>query len=73
MDAIIIDWDGSTLPAELRELPPGRYLVQPLDEERPLTPEEDAGLRLGLDQLNRGEWIPADVVLEQMRQRIEHK
>ena len=69
MERIIIEWDGSKLPAELRELPPGRYLVEPLDEERPLTPEEDAGLRLGLDQAERGEVAPAREVLARLRAR----
>jgi len=61
----VIDWDGSHLPEALRELPPGRYAVEPIDELSPLTPEEDVGLGAALDQLDAGRGIPlADVVRE---------
>src|SRR2546427_5062967 len=61
----VIDWDGSHLPEALRELPPGRYAVEPIDDLPPLTPEEDVGLRAALDQLDAGRGIPlADVVRE---------
>jgi len=54
----VIDWDGSHLPEALRELPPGRYAVEPIDDLPPLTPEEDAGLLAALDQLDAGRGIP---------------
>ena len=61
----VIDWDGSHIPEELRRLPPGRYAVEPIDQPSPLTPEEEAGILAGLDQLDAGGGIPlADVVRE---------
>ena len=61
----VIDWDGSHIPEELRKLPPGRYAVEPIDHLPPLTPEEEAGIVAGLDQLDAGKGIPlADVVRE---------
>lgn len=61
----VIDWDGTHIPEALRELPPGRYAVEPIDALPSLTPEEDTGILLGLDQLDAGRGIPlADVVRE---------
>jgi hypothetical protein len=42
--AHVVDWDGEHVPAEMRSLPPGRYLVEPLDEAVALTPEENEWL-----------------------------
>ena len=65
MDLKIITWDGTRLPNELRDLPPGRYAIAAIDEPTPLTEEEDAGLRAALDALDAGDGIPlADVVRE---------
>src|SRR2546426_12375804 len=58
-------WDGTHVPQALRELPPGRYAVEPIDNLPPLTPEEDTGILAALDQLDAGRGIPlADVVRE---------
>ena len=51
-DPIVIQWDVSALPADvraalpeaLRGLPPGCYLIEPLLDDEQLTPEEEAGL-----------------------------
>ena len=61
----VIHWDGSRIPEELRELPPGRYAVEPVDNLSPLTEDEEAGILTGLDQLDAGRGISlADVVRE---------
>lgn len=57
MHTTVIEWDGTHLPDGLRELPPGRYLVDPLDHSPTLAMEEDAAIREGLDQLARGETL----------------
>jgi len=36
--AILIEWDGTHLPEGLRQLPPGRYLVEYVEELDELTP-----------------------------------
>ena len=47
----IVRWNGTDLPEELRKLPAGRYIVEPVDDVPPLTLDEDAGLQLALDEL----------------------
>jgi hypothetical protein len=64
--ARVITWDGQLVPPELRELPPGQYALEPVDDEA-LTEEQDAGLEQGLASLNRGEGRPADEVAERLR------
>ena len=50
----IVRWNGTDLPEELRDLPPGRYVVESLDDVPPLTFDEDAGLQLALGELADG-------------------
>jgi hypothetical protein len=67
VEALVIEWDGSEVPRELRELPPGRYLLEPLDDLLVLTPEEDAGIREAMDDLDAGNGIPLEDVLAELR------
>lgn len=67
MDLKIITWDGSRLPDELRDLPPGRYALAAVDEPPPLTEAEDAGIRAALDALDAGHGIPLADVVRQLR------
>ena len=55
MDTLVIDWNGAELPEAFRDLPPGRYLLEPMEEVISLTAEEDAGIVFGLKQLEDGE------------------
>lgn len=65
MEPKVIEWDGSHIPAGLRELPPGRYAIESIDHPTPLTPEEEVGILTGLDQLDAGAGISlADVIRE---------
>lgn len=66
----VIEWDGTHLPRELRELPPGRYVVAPVDEVFELTPEEDAGVRAALDEADAGLGLDFYEVMEEMKERI---
>jgi hypothetical protein len=50
----IVRWNGADLPKELRKLPAGCYIVEPIDDVPPLTLDEDAGLELALDELEHG-------------------
>lgn len=63
----VVTWNGKDVPAELRELPAGRYLVEAVDERPALTEEEDAGLREALTSLRTG----GGRSLDQVRQRID--
>ena len=75
MRPIIIEWDGTNLPEELRTLRPGSYLIGPayeLWDEDELTPEEDAGIQHALDQVEAGQVRPLDEVMREIRTRVRH-
>ena len=65
----MIEWDGKNVPEDLRQLPPGRYLVGPAYElwDEELTPEEDAGIRAALDDLDAGHEIPYEEAMRELR------
>ncbi len=67
--AKIMTWDGRELPAELRDLPPGRYSVEPV-EEWGLSDEEEAGLEGALDAADRGECLDGDAVMADLRRLV---
>ena len=69
MQATVIEWDGTHVPEELRKLPPGRYIVEVMDDVEQLSPEEDAAVRLGLDELEAGEILPLEDVVREIRAR----
>jgi hypothetical protein len=53
--AKVVTWNGKDVPAELRELPAGRYVVEAIDEEAPaLTPDEEAGIEAALESYRQG-------------------
>jgi hypothetical protein len=64
MDSRIIEWDGSHVPDELRALPPGRYVVEPLSA--PLTAGEMQGIRDAMDELDAGLGIPFEEVMREL-------
>ncbi len=72
-ETTIIEWDGHALPAGLRRLPPGRYVLEPLDEMLALSPEEDAGVRAALDEMTASGGSPLAEVLERLRDRLVAK
>ena len=55
--------------AQLAQLAPGQYLVEPADEPVELTPEEEAGIRRARDQASRGEVTPLADVRRDLRSR----
>ena len=65
MEPKVIQWDGTHIPEELRDLPPGRYAIEPVDDVPSLTAEEEVGILAALDELDAGRGIPlADVIRE---------
>lgn len=62
--AHVVDWDGEHVPTELRSLPPGRYLVERLDEAVALTPEEEEGIREAMSSLEAGRGRSLEAVRE---------
>ncbi|MDP8921591.1 MAG: hypothetical protein M3O34_01785 [Chloroflexota bacterium] len=69
MRATLIEWDGAHVLKELQELPPGRYLLAMPDDGDELTSDEDAAVRLGLDDFAAGRVLPMDEVLRDIRGR----
>ena len=53
--ARVVTWNGKDVPAELRELPAGRYVVEAVDDEAPgLSPDEEAGIEAALESYRQG-------------------
>jgi len=63
----VMDWDGKTLPDEMRSLPPGRYVVEAVSPASALTADEDAGLEEAISAVNAGE---KGLSLDDVRQSI---
>jgi hypothetical protein len=59
--ARIVTWNGKDVPTELRDLPAGRYVVEPVEEEAPtLSPEEEAGIEAELESYRQGRVVDAE-------------
>jgi hypothetical protein len=63
----IIEWNGADVPAELRKLPAGTYVIQSADDA--LTPDEEQGLITALESLRAGKGVPHDAARERLFQR----
>ena len=56
----VVTWNGKDIPPELLELPAGRYVAEPVEEEAPvLTPEEEAGIETALESYRQGRVVYA--------------
>lgn len=67
----LLTWDGTNLPEALRELPAGRYVVEPLDEPPALTSAEELGLEEALASLAHGEDVSQKEVRRRLRAMLE--
>lgn len=67
MHPIIIEWDGVHVPTNFQQLPPGRYILEPLEEPQSLTSEEENGLITALNQLDAGRGISLAEVVRTIR------
>jgi hypothetical protein len=53
--ARVVTWNGKDVPAELRELPAGRYVVEAIDDDAPvLSPDEETGIEAALESYRQG-------------------
>jgi hypothetical protein len=58
--AKVVTWNGKDVPAELRDLPAGRYVIEPIDQEgQALTPDEEAGIEAALESYRQGRVVDA--------------
>lgn len=72
---LVVDWDATIFPADfrallpagLRDLPPGRYVMEPLIDDDELTEEEEAGIIEAIDEIEAGLGIPWDEVRRELR------
>jgi hypothetical protein len=63
--ARVVTWNGKDVPPELREMPAGRYVVEPVEDEAPvLSPEEEAGIEAALDACRQGRVVDAKLARE---------
>ena len=70
MNAIVIDWDGQELRPDLKQLPPGRYILEPMDDLSMLSSEEEEGIIAALEELDSGGGLPLDEVVARIRARF---
>jgi hypothetical protein len=53
--ARVLTWNGKDVPPELLELPAGRYVIEPIEDDAPnLTPQEEAGIETALQSYRTG-------------------
>ena len=58
--ARVVTWNGKDVPAELRELPAGRYVVEAIDDDAPaLSADEDAGIEAALESYRQDRVVDA--------------
>ena len=58
--ARVVTWNGKDVPAELRELPAGRYVVEAIDGDAPeLSADEEAGIEAALESYRQGRVVDA--------------
>jgi len=66
--SIVLNWNGDEIPeqvrqqmpAELQRLPPGRYVLDAIDEVPELTAEEEAGLHAAMESVRLGKGVSLD-------------
>jgi hypothetical protein len=68
--SVVLNWNGKDLPHELRSLPEGRYVLEPVDAAPALSPDEEAGLEAALRSLRQGRGIEADTVFHRIEERL---
>jgi hypothetical protein len=56
--SVVLNWNGKGIPDELRALPPGRYVIEAVDEAPELTDDEQEGIEAALASV-RHETKPA--------------
>lgn len=73
MGVKVIRWDGTHIPDELRQLPPGRYAVESVDDIPQLTEEEERGILAALDELDGGGGRPLSDVVREIRRELPRR
>jgi hypothetical protein len=66
--SIVLNWNGDEIPeqvrqqmpAELQRLPPGRYVLDAIDEVPELTAEEETGIHAAMESVRQGKGVSLD-------------
>ena len=70
--AKVIDWNGTDLPAELTDVPPGRYMLVAVDDEDfVVTPEDELAIARGRADVAAGRVFTLAEVDARLRATIE--
>ena len=73
--SIVLNWNGEDIPeqvrkqmpAELQGLPPGRYVLDAVDDVPELTDDEEAGIQAAIESVRQGKGVS----LEAAKERID--
>ena len=68
---IVFDWNGHDLPAELKKLPQGRYVVTAANDAPRLTAEEEAGIEKALQSIADGRVVSMQDVKARTKALLE--
>ena len=66
--SIVLKWNGEALPEQVREqmpeelqhLPPGRYVLEPIDDVPELTDDQEAGLEAAIESVRQGKGVTVE-------------
>jgi hypothetical protein len=64
---VVLNFDGKQLPEEMRDLPSGRYVLQSVDDVRPLTADEEAGIEEAARSLDAGEGLTPEELRSELK------
>ena len=69
--AVIVNWNGVDVPAELKTLKKGRYVLVPIDEPPELTEEQEAGLDAALSSSRERPGLSRDEAFAKLKASLE--
>lgn len=72
--SIVLDWNAEDIPedvrermpAELRGLPRGRYVLEPVDAAPVLTDEEETGIQAAIESVRQGKGVGIDAARDRI-------
>ena len=69
--AVIVNWNGVDVPAELKALKKGRYVLVPIDEPPELTEEQEAGIEEAITSIREGHGLSRDDAFAKLKASLE--
>jgi hypothetical protein len=68
--SVVLNWNGKGIPDELRALPPGRYVIEAVDEAPELTDDEQEGIEAALASVRQGKGISLNLAKARVDQTL---